>query len=181
MARWPLLTPDDFASHADADVLLAAATERVRNYCGWHIAPVITETVEIDGASPLILPTLRLVQIVSIADADDATRTVDLSTLRVGSSGVIAIRRDTAYDLRWWLRARVVVTMKHGHDSAPDAEDVVMNMVERAQARAKSGLLAGAVQHQAGPFGTTLGSASGIYLTDDDKATLDHYRFPGRP
>lgn len=183
MTQWPLLTPDDLASHGDEDGLLVAATERVRNYCGWHIAPVLTTTVEIDGASPLILPTLRLVEVVSIEDTDAPGTFVDLSTVRVGTSGVLAMRRDAAFDARWWGRydKRLRVTMRHGHDSAPDAEDVVMGMVERASARAKSGLLAGAVQHQAGPFGVTLGSPSGIYLTDDDKATLDHYRFPGRP
>lgn len=42
--------------------------EAIRNYCGWHIAPFITETLTVSGEddSVLILPTLRILDVTEI-------------------------------------------------------------------------------------------------------------------
>ncbi|HQV83153.1 MAG TPA: hypothetical protein PLX57_08610 [Ornithinibacter sp.] len=51
----------------EAAWLSACAT--VRAYCGWHVAPLVTETVTLDGRGrcSYFLPTLRLVDLVSLA------------------------------------------------------------------------------------------------------------------
>ena len=50
--------------------LLEAVSDEVRDYCGWHIAPAVTETVTVDGSGGevLALPTLHLTRLVSVTE-----------------------------------------------------------------------------------------------------------------
>ena len=52
----------------------AATVAEVRAYCGWHIAPVVTETLTLDGPGGhlLVLPTLRLVDLLSVTNEGHA-------------------------------------------------------------------------------------------------------------
>lgn len=47
------------------DIALKAATRRIRNYCGWHIATEQQDTLPLDGqaAAVIYLPTMRIVSI----------------------------------------------------------------------------------------------------------------------
>lgn len=45
-----------------------AAQKLVRDYCGWHVAPVITETITLDGTGSrrLFLPSLKVLEVQSV-------------------------------------------------------------------------------------------------------------------
>lgn len=93
-----------------ADVLAAAAI--VRDYCGWHIAPTVTEEVTVDGpgGTALLLPTLHLTEVVSVVE--DGT-TVDPTGYGWSEAGIV--------DGRWWTTKRrgLVVTITHGYQLCP--------------------------------------------------------------
>lgn len=54
-------------------VQMVAASRRVRRYCGWHIAPSITETITLRGSGPWLLPSLHVTAVTSITDRNTAT------------------------------------------------------------------------------------------------------------
>ncbi|WP_417220510.1 hypothetical protein [Arthrobacter sp.] len=67
-----LITAGDLVGFKGApfpDPVIQSAAESVRTECEWHIAPVITETVKIRtaGAWFVLLPTMRLVEVLGIA------------------------------------------------------------------------------------------------------------------
>lgn len=114
---WPQLVTETLA---DQDAL-SAASERVRDHCGWHIAPVITETLTLDGPGGrlLLLPSLRVVEVVSVVN-----------------DGVVVT--DPEWSAKGWIygswttKARgVVVTLRHGLDACPAAVSAVVSRMAR--------------------------------------------------
>ena len=154
MIEQPMVTSDELAAYRDGDdaLLIRSATARVRSICGWHVAPVITTTVEVDGGAVLELPTLRLVELVSVTNARDGSQTAAPTVFHAGSSGIVVASPTSTVDERWWQdrRLRLLVTFKHGHDSAPDVEEVILALAARA-----SDNPLGATREQAGPFSTS--------------------------
>lgn len=152
---------------------LAAAEAAVRAYCGWHIAPVITEELVIDGngAASLPIPSLRVVDITA---ASDAGRVLDPATLEWSRAGFL---RSAG---RWTSKLRGVrLTVKHGFDSAPDVAQIVRDIAGRG------GGPAGVVREQAGQVSigysqVAPGVSGGVVLMDHERAMLDRYRVAGR-
>jgi hypothetical protein len=150
----------------DAAFWVSAATASVRAYCGWHIAPVVTETRRLDGRGGpvLLLPSQKVVRIVSVLnDFEDVTAKV-----RVSEAGMLELASG------YWSRhfGGVVVTMEHGHESAPD----VAAVIAAAAARGPVGINnAGVRSDNTGPFGATYTGES-IPLLASEQTTLDQYR-----
>lgn len=66
-----LLNPTDFASFQAKDPtwFLGASGETIRDCCGWHIAPIISDTnveAKIGNMGIIMLPTLNLVSVQSL-------------------------------------------------------------------------------------------------------------------
>src|SRR5438128_11000305 len=90
---------DDYVS-GDPTSLIASATQRVRDYCRWHITPIRTETFDlfvsdhewfVGHARPtqpprLFVPTGHLVSVESIVHNGVA---VDLDTIEFTDAGMI--------------------------------------------------------------------------------------------
>ena len=86
----------------------------IRAICGWHIAPVITETVTLDGSGSAVqlFPTLALRRIISLSNAGTP---VDLvaNPLQISRRGMVR-------GLRWTDQySGVVAEIEHGFDAAP--------------------------------------------------------------
>jgi hypothetical protein len=82
---------------SDEDRLLQAEA-LVRAYCGWHIAPVRTHTVVVSSFdATLVLPTLRLVEVVSVVASDGTV--LDPIDYRADPAGVIT--RNGAHVTPW--------------------------------------------------------------------------------
>lgn len=134
-----------------------AAVADVRGYCGWHIAPTVTETVTVDGAGCDVqpLPTKYLLDLVSITN--DGTLVEDADWSEMGLVG----------GCRWTGRFRgVVAEMSHGYAAWPeDLLDVIKDLVTAARP--------GGVQ------AVTIGDKRVQFedsLTPRQIATLDRYR-----
>lgn len=136
-----------------------AAVAAVRSYCGWHIAPEVTETVTIDGSgsSLQILPTMRLVDLVSITNDGTAVDSPEWS-----HDGFV--RRSC-----WTRKLRgVVAEMTHGYEVWPDElESVTVELVAGAARAGVKAVTSGS--HQVS-FETTLSSSQ--------LGVLDRYRLP---
>ena len=171
MTTLPFVTADrlsDFQKR-DAQAALDAATQRVRDYCGWHIAPVATDTITCygPGTDRLLLPTLKLVELVSVTVDGVA---LDLTTVRRDQAGVLSPKPGS--DPSWLSSDKeLVITFKHGHgDGAPAVADVIAGLASRANPT-------GVLRQQAGPFSAAYAGAG---YSDDDLAVLSHYALPGR-
>lgn len=102
-----------------------SACEAVRDYCGWHIAPSVTEEVTVDGSggSIQILPTLRLTGITTITNDGHVVVQPEWS-------------RDGIVRGCWTGKFRgVVATITHGYDACPaEVFSVIREMID-AQSR----------------------------------------------
>lgn len=129
------LAPTDVAaftngrlSATDSDVadMLASALEMARNHVGWHVSPIRTDTVVLDGPDSrmLYLPTRKLNTLTSIAENGT---TLDLSKLSWSTGGVPGIRgapvRVRKKTNGWWTcnYQGISVVMTHGYTEAEAA------------------------------------------------------------
>jgi hypothetical protein len=145
-----------------------AASAAVRAYCGWHIAPSITETQTVDGPGGwlLVLPTLYLTELTDVTSDENAVDDPEWS-----ESGLVRHR--------WWSQKfrGVTATMTHGYDDCPA---VIVGVVGSMASRGVAG--PGASMTVAGPFTMQYstgvqGGATGIFGTH--LAALAPYRLPG--
>lgn len=161
----PLLSDNelDWIRDRDPSWILKTAEQAVRSYCGWHIAPEITETVTVEGSgATLLLPTLRLGAVTSIErDGVD----IPLDTIRWKPNGVV---RGYAFG-----GAEYDVTFTHGYFETPG------DIAGAVAALASEGLdgVRRLKSWTKGPF------AESYHATafDSERVTLDRYRITAKP
>ena len=150
---------------------LDAATQAVRSYCGWHVAPVETETVVLDGpgGKTLYLPTHHVQAIISVHnDGLDVTGSVDVSPL-----GILELK-----DGRWTRRlGGVVVEFSHGYalEDVADVAGVISRLAKRAAAAAGN-ITSQAAGTMRVNYGTVNGLPAGVDLFSTDKDLLARYK-----
>lgn len=144
-----------------------AACGAVRAYCGWHVAPSVTETVRLDGSgtSVMLLPTLHLTE---LAIKNDGTPVSDPEWSAAGM-----VRTSGC----WTSKFRgVEATMTHGYSECP-AE--IVGVLLEASSRGVAGSTVSQVgQVRMGGNEGVSGSASFLL---EQTAILDRYRLPPRP
>lgn len=151
------------ANDPETQRALNAALSTVRRYCGWHVTPVVTETMMVDGTgqSDIILPTLYITSITSITDNDTA---VDLTIVDWNNTEPGVLHRN---DYTTWTcgLGKVVVELEHGFDDAYDFQQAVLEFIDRSSSQV------GRVVGNSGPM-------SG-YKVDD--VTYEWARSPSSP
>lgn len=179
-----LVTPAEFASWTGGKVpeadprlgpLLAGASAGVRRYCGWHIAPVLEETLRGDGPGGrlLLLPTGRLLEVLSARSGPD---TLDLAgRLDFSEHGMVELRDGGGWSSRL---GSVAVRVRHGWDLAdvPDVAQIVKQVTANALASPM-----GATREQAGTVSiswamTGPNVSGGLSLLQRDLEVLNHYK-----
>lgn len=129
------LTAEDVAaftggrlSGAAAQQVLDAALVAARRYCGWHVSPVLSQTVTLDGpGGPVLsLPTLNLVSVTEIDDDGQVLAAGDLRVSRVGS-----VRKQSGASWSEDLGS-IAATFTHGYteDDAGDWRRAVLLTVD---------------------------------------------------
>lgn len=150
---------------------LDAAHGAVRGHCGWHVAPIITETLTLDGSggSALLLPSQRVWNIVrALNDGLDVTSRVKFSR----RSGVLTLPGGWTSDV-----GSVEIEITHGY--SPDEVPEVVGLIATLQERASAGSPAVA-QQNIGPAGvryvtTSDGGRASVPLLQSEKDTLAPY------
>jgi hypothetical protein len=150
---------------------LAAAHGSVRRFCGWHVAPLIEDTIVLDGSGgrDVLLPSLRVVELIEVLnDGVDVTGSVDTSR-----AGMLRLQSGL-----WTDRfGRVSVKLRHGYDldEVPDVAAVIAGV-------AKRGPNAGRVETSESVNGASVGRALdrgapiAIPLLLPEKEALEQYR-----
>lgn len=138
-----------------------AACEQIRSYCGWHIAPSITETVRVDGSGgdTQLLPTLHLTDLTGVKS--DGRAVLDPEWSEMGM-----IRGS------WTSKFRgVEATMTHGFESCP----VEILPIVIAVMSGESGIVKAVTS---GPHSVTYADAAIVDggKTSAQVATLNRYR-----
>lgn len=129
MAYPPLTLDSDLAGLPGAPfptAVIRAAESSVRSEAGWHIAPVVRETVTVEASDPryLPLPTLRPVTVYSVTD--ETGTAITGWTVRPGS--VLLLPASS-----WWTCGTLyTIDLEHGYDSADDLLPVVAARCQRS-------------------------------------------------
>jgi hypothetical protein len=148
-----------------------AANQAVRSECGWHVAPVITETLVLDGSGTrnLLLPSGRVTQIIKVTNAgEDVT-----SRVKHSRAGMISFGGYWSSDF-----GDVEVELTHGYaiDEVADVAGVIAALIGRAMS-APAGITSqtigpASVRHAIGKDGANLS----IPLLLSEKETLAPYK-----
>lgn len=169
MTVYPELAPCPAGMNEDAWV---AACARVRSAAGWHIAPVVTETVTVAGAGlPYVaVRTLRLLDVSAATDQGVAV------TPKWRESGYVY---PDAVGGSWGASFDgVQLTIRHGYEQCP--EDL-LDAIKAAVGSVVPAQYAGR-RLVAGPFQSDLSKASAsVIWTPDQLAVIDHYTLPPSP
>lgn len=164
------------ASEADR---LMQAEALVRAYCGWHVAPVRSVELTLDGpgSDVLLLPTLRLVEVAELSEDGDLLDTESYEWSRYGW-----VRKSSGHRAYWTRQlGGIVVRFTHGHDDPPaEVTGVVQAVAQRALDNPGS-----RPRDQVGPFGdtfsqTAFNQAPALGLLDSEKQALASYKLPPR-
>lgn len=102
-----------------------AASARVRDYCDWHIAPQITQTVTVPVfCGSLVLPSLYVVSVASVNGATEGFTWNESG--RVDLTGVSVVPH------QWYggrRHATAAVTFTHGYESCPASVRAVVGQI----------------------------------------------------
>lgn len=153
---------------------LSAATDAVRDYCGWHVFPVKERTIIEDGPGgrELILPTLRVIDITSIVENGHLlVPGVDYEWSKKG----MVRRLGGAWTNRY---NSLSISLRDGFTRA---DNLVLTIYALAARAASSP--SGAVADNAGPFTfspaqLSSGSGGGLGLFAHEERILNAYRLP---
>lgn len=147
--------------------VIARALAAARRHCGWHVSPVLTQTITLDGpGGPVLqLPSLCVTALTAITEIGEAVTIADLDWSRLG-----LVRKQNG--LLWTSRlGGITVTMSHGFDdtAAADFEDAVLSIADRMSQ-------SGGEPISVGPFRWSEDRSAGSGFNAAELATLEQYR-----
>lgn len=166
--------------------ILNAALGAVRRWCGWHVTPVTSQTLTLDGPGGLYLhlPTLALTALTSVSENGAA---LDVTKLAISPRGVVSkviyqqppapvsqFLVSAPRPWNYWTDSLggLVVTFSHGYASADDFETAVLSVADRMSLASAGGQLT-----SVGPFRWATDSAQpGELLNSAELAILEQYR-----
>jgi hypothetical protein len=172
----PLIDPEDLTDTTDGQI--ARASAMIRDWCGWHIAPVQRSAQHLDTGDGVCLPlkSLRVVEVESVVfDADGST--VDLSCLSTRLREIGLLQRA---DRRPWIKPgeSVTVTYRHGWDFTPESvKGVCVSLAKRLpkQETAVTQQSLGSMSLTYGGLLSGTAALSNIW-TAAERAALDNHR-----
>jgi hypothetical protein len=173
----PLVSAQDIATAskgkflaADDDVKDRAAevTAHLRTEAGWHIAPVLDQTVHVEPiGSHLPLPTLRALRIVSVAAGE---RPLSWGALRRAGSIEAGVPADCG---------DVVVRFEHGFDEVPpELKRLGVQMALRALGSPLGVTREQIGQHSVSVALTGQNVAGQVVVLEGEQSVLARYRLP---
>ena len=115
------------ASTPGLQQMIDSALASIRRICGWHVFPVVDETITVDafGGELLRLPTMHVEE---VSEVRVQGVVVESSDYGWSTSGMLEL-----YDGEFPSRFRSVqVTLRHGFDDASDILRVVAEIVRRS-------------------------------------------------
>lgn len=170
----------DAADPGTKDALVAALAA-ARRFCRWHVTPVRTETLVLDGpGSPLLsLPTQQITDLTTVSVTERAVL-LDPATLYVSKAG--KIRKVTGG--KWTRRySGLQVTLTHGWAEAEDFQRAVLSYADRLSLATTGGrrVVVGPFQYQPEEMSGTKATGATSAFSAQETSLLSQYRIEGRP
>lgn len=165
------ITGDAFADNESVPYALAAVSEAIRNYCGWHVSPNLTCTMKTTASGRFVyVPTLLLTDVETITDGDTELTDGDFEYSHLG-----IIRRCCFKQFNQGFDA-IKVVFKSGIDDDANLKNICAQIVANAIAAP-----AGVAREQAGDVEIRYnqlddGLSGGISLMPRDMMLLGHYK-----
>ncbi|MSS84488.1 hypothetical protein FYJ24_06865 [Actinomycetaceae bacterium WB03_NA08] len=153
------------------DVACDAASAAVRRYCRWHVAPVIEETITVDGSggSVLRLPSQHVVDVLEVKVSGVP---VSADQFSWSVAGLLEL-----HGKRFPKRYRSVeVTLRHGYDYVPDLSAIASQVARFALASPM-----GRTREQAGQISVSWGTAQGMAWSESMLEMMKPYRLQIMP
>lgn len=152
----------------------AAATQAIRDYCGWHIAPCISEDLVLDGPGQpkLFLPTKRLEEVLYL-EVDGQM----VDNFRFSQEGWVTLEHG-AFPRK---ERAVKIGIRHGYHSAAPASVIVGNIVSRARMSPTGNVVQQRAGTQSVTFATSGGQVMGFGLMQAEKELLQPYKLEWGP
>lgn len=149
-------------------VLLDAALGAIRDLCGWHVAPSLTETQILDGPGGRVMP-LRSGHVTNVHSVRLSGRLLSPDEYGWSQAGMLEL-----YTGEFPRRFRsVAVELTHGHDKVP----ALLGLVQQKVLAALSSPM-GATSEQAGQLAVKWGR-TGLALDESQRSMLAPYRLRG--
>lgn len=171
-----LVSPEDLLGFPGApfeEGVVDAAVANLRKVAGWHIAPLLSETVALDveyGRS-VILPTLRLDAVTAVRNATSLTE-APTAVAEYRTTPTLRFRAGIVDRPSWWPCGVLEFDITHGYSQCP--ADLLPAIAEAChQLVAASRVVQG---QTSGPFNVTYRDSTG----DVDPAVA-RYTLPSRP
>lgn len=187
----------------DEEWYLAVAGDALREYCGWHLWPSVTETMTkrmVESKGIITLPTRYVTDVSAVVmqgnnepnanepiSVDPESYTwfpggwIQLITPAPGGwgwgwPGAYYYGPDAPYYLPMYNFGLADVTLTHGYDVLPrDIKQVAFELSKTAQAMAST--VPGNVKEVGSPqYKAVFGTAPGLTLNGDQKCRLANYR-----
>lgn len=176
----PLVTPLNLAADSggvlkvgDPRLVAAcdAASAAVRGYCRWHVAPVVEETITVDGSGGKVLqlPSMRVVDVLEVSVLGCV---LDASEFAWSAAGLLELHG------KWFPKhyRSVEVTLRHGYDTAPDLSAIASQVARFALASPM-----GRTREQAGQIAVSWGTAQGMAWSESMLEMMKPYRLQIMP
>lgn len=156
---------------------VAAATQLIRDYCGWHVAPVQEDTFTLDGTGTdtILLPSRRVVDVTSVSVRGEVLPDASYEWSAIG-----ALRRLNG----GWPNAyrSVEVTLEHGFNDLSVLADLVEALATRIRLDPSGMIARQNVGTQSVSFGGRLAMGGGGHgLLIAEKQMLAPYRLNWGP
>ena len=150
---------------------VAAATQAIRDYCGWHVAPVKEETITLDGTgtSTILLPSRLVVVVTSVKIRGEVLPETAYEWSTIG-----ALRRLNG---NWPDAYRSIeVNLKHGLTDMSVLADVVASVAARIQVDITGMVTRQGMGTQSVSFGGRIAQGAGGHgLLNTEKELLEPY------
>lgn len=166
--------------------LLRAASDVVRHYCGWHIAPSITDTYDkltIGSGGIIMLPSLYVTDVASVV-IDSPAGAVTLNPLgdytwfRQGYiEGTTPLwRYGYGSPIGYSTPGLATVTMTHGYATTPLViKSVVFELMQAAEVYSSGG----PKQVHSPGYSITWGDMSGVSISPEQISRLNSFKIGG--
>lgn len=142
----------------------------IRNFCGWHVAPVIEETLTLDGsgAQRLALPSLRVEEVSRLVISGEEIKTFSWS-----DNGWLTLPGGQHFPGE---DRCVEVTLRHGFGYAPELAQVRQGLQTRAAMAPTGNIVNQRAGSQSVTYATSNGEVRGGSLLQQEQELLAKYK-----
>lgn len=148
-----------------------AAERSIRDYCGWHVSPVLVETITLDhlGGNRVMLPSKRVLEVIEVAYKGEMLDPE--SDYSWSQDGWITFNRSIPAGDRVFE-----VMLEHGYSPSQSIAQVIQGVVTRARMSPAGNVVQQRAGTQSVTYASSGGQVAGFPLLESEKSLLAPYK-----